>query len=117
MRVLKSANTSVERTIASFKDKPLDFGPGEEMRYSNSGYLVLGHVIEKVAGVSYGQFVLDNIFTPLGMTDSGYDSNTAVIARRASGYMPSPNGPVNAGFIHMSIPHAAGALYSTTRIC
>ena len=112
---LKSANTSVERTIASFKDKPLDFGPGEEMRYSNSGYLVLGHVIEKVAGVSYGQFVLDNIFTPLGMTDSGYDSNTAVIARRASGYMPSPNGPVNAGYIHMSIPHAAGALYSTTR--
>ena len=48
------------------------------------------------------------------MKDSGYDSNTAIIARRAAGYSPSPSGPVNAGFVHMSIPHAAGALYSTT---
>jgi hypothetical protein len=48
------------------------------------------------------------------MKDSGYDSNTAIIPRRASGYMPSPKGAVNAGYIHMSIPHAAGALYSTT---
>jgi CubicO group peptidase (beta-lactamase class C family) len=113
-RTLKSVESPVEKTIASFKERPLDFGPGEEMRYSNSGYLVLGHVIEKVSGVSYAQFVRDNLFTPLGMTDSGYDSNTTVIARRASGYMPSPSGPVNAGYIHMSIPHAAGALYSTT---
>jgi len=45
---------------------------------------------------------------------SGYDSNTAIITRRAAGYTPSPTGPVNAGFVHMSIPHAAGALYSTT---
>ena len=100
--------------IAAFRDKPLDFGPGEEMRYSNSGYLVLGHVIEKVTGGSYSQFLRDHIFTPLGMTDSGYDSNSTVIPRRASGYTPSPGGPVNAGYLHMSIPHAAGALYSTT---
>jgi hypothetical protein len=67
-----------------------------------------------VTGGSYEKFVTDNMFTPLGMKDSGYDSNTAIIARRAAGYMPSPAGPVNAGFVHMSIPHAAGALYSTT---
>src|SRR5437867_8957171 len=48
------------------------------------------------------------------MKDSGYDSNSAIISHRAAGYSPSQNGPVNAGFIHMSIPHAAGALYSTT---
>src|SRR4029077_410851 len=57
-------------------------------------------------------------FTPLGMKDSGYDSNSAIIERRAAGYTPSPDGPINtpinAGYIHMSIPHAAGALYSTT---
>ncbi len=111
---LKAVNTPVEKTIASFKDKPLDFGPGEEMRYSNSGYLVLGYVIEALTGGSYRKFVLDNIFTPLGMKDSGYDSNTTVIARRASGYMPSATGLVNAGYVHMSIPHAAGALFSTT---
>jgi CubicO group peptidase (beta-lactamase class C family) len=84
------------------------------MSYSNSGYLLLGYVIERVSGGSYEQFVTDNIFTPLGMKDSGYDSNTAIVPRRAAGYTPSATGPVNAGYVHMSVPHAAGALYSTT---
>jgi CubicO group peptidase (beta-lactamase class C family) len=111
---LKLTNTPVAKAITTVRDKPLEFLPGEKMSYSNSGYLVLGYVIERVAGVSYEKFVTDNILAPLGMKDSGYDSNTAIIARRAAGYAPSPSGPVNAGFIHMSIPHAAGALYSTT---
>ena len=111
---LKLEDTPVAKTIAAVRDKPLDFVPGEKMSYSNSGYLVLGHVIERVTGASYEKFVTDNIFTPLGMKDSGYDSNTAIISRRAAGYMPSAKGPVNAGYVHMSIPHAAGALYSTT---
>ena len=111
---LKLEDTPVAKTIATLRDKPLDFVPGGKMSYSNSGYLVLGHVIERVTGASYEKFVTDNIFTPLGMKDSGYDSNTAIITHRAAGYMPSATGPVNAGFVHMSIPHAAGALYSTT---
>jgi CubicO group peptidase (beta-lactamase class C family) len=111
---LQLVEAPVAHTIATVRDKPLDFPPGEKMSYSNSGYLVLGYVIERVTGASYEQFVTDNIFTPLGMKDSGYDSNTAIIPRRAAGYVPAPAGPVNAGFIHMSIPHAAGALYSTT---
>ena len=94
--------------------EPLDFFPGEKMSYSNSGYILLGYVIEKITGGSYEQFVRANIFTPLGMKDSGYDSNSAIIERRAAGYSPSPGGPINAGYVHMSIPHAAGALYSTT---
>jgi CubicO group peptidase (beta-lactamase class C family) len=113
-RTLKLEEMPVAKTIVTVRDKPLDFFPGEKMSYSNSGYLVLGHVIETVSGVSYEKFVTDNIFTPLGMKDSGYDSNKAIIARRASGYTPSASGPVNASFVHMSIPHAAGALYSTT---
>jgi len=111
---MKVRDTPVAKAIAAFRDKPLDFPPGEKMSYSNSGYLVLGYVVEQVAGTSYEKFVTDNIFTPLGMKDSGYDSNSAVIPHRAAGYAPSPRGPVNAGFIHMSIPHGAGALYSTT---
>ena len=113
-KTLKLEDTPVAKTVATVRDKPLEFVPGERMSYSNSGYLVLGYVIERVTGAGYGTFVTDNIFTPLGMKDSGYDSNTAIIPRRASGYVPSPNGPANAGFVHMSIPHAAGALYSTT---
>lgn len=111
---LKHEASPVARTIATVRDKPLDFPPGEKMSYSNSGYLVLGYTIERITGSTYEKFVTDNIFTPLGMKDSGYDSNTTIIPRRAAGYTPSPTGPMNADFIHMTIPHAAGALYSTT---
>ena len=67
-----------------------------------------------MSGQSYAAFLQENIFTPLGMKDSGLDSNADIIDRRAAGYAPGANGPVNAGFIHMSIPFAAGAVYSTT---
>lgn len=105
-----------EQLVARFRDKPLDFQPGEKWSYSNSGYVLLGYVLEKASGESYQAFLQKNIFDPLGMKDSGYDSNSAVIKSRASGYAPSDNGgfPLNAGFIHMSIPFSAGALYSTT---
>ena len=71
-------------------------------------------MIEKVSGESYEKFVQENIFTPLGMKDSGYDSNSAIIVHRADGYTKGPEGLQHAGFIHMSIPFSAGALYSTT---
>jgi CubicO group peptidase (beta-lactamase class C family) len=106
--------TTVDATVATLRDRQLDFGPGEQMSYSNSGYLVLGSIIEKVSGQSYEKFLADNFFTPLGMKDSGYDSNTALIKHRASGYNRTPSGLLNATYIHMSVPHAAGALYSTT---
>jgi CubicO group peptidase (beta-lactamase class C family) len=111
---LKFSPSTPDLIIAAFKDKPLDFGPGEEMRYSNSGYLVLGSIIEKLSGGSYAAFVTDNIFKPLGMNDSGYDSNSAIIPHRANGYIKGPVATVNAGYINMTVPHAAGALYSTT---
>jgi CubicO group peptidase (beta-lactamase class C family) len=113
-KTLQLSDTPPAKTIATVRDRPLDFFPGEKMSYSNSGYILLGYVIEKITGASYEQFVRDNIFTPLAMKDSGYDSNSAIIERRAAGYSPSPSGPINAGYVHMSIPHAAGALYSTT---
>ena len=103
-----------EKLVARFRDKPLDFQPGEKWSYSNSGYILLGYVLEKASGESYEQFLQENIFGPLDMKDSGYDSNSAIILRRASGYGPGKDGPMNAEFIHMSIPFSAGALYSTT---
>ncbi|HEY6230679.1 MAG TPA: serine hydrolase domain-containing protein, partial [Pyrinomonadaceae bacterium] len=103
-----------EKLVEWFRDKPLEFEPGTKWNYSNSGYVLLGYLIEKISGQSYAEFVQQNIFTPLGMKDSGYDSNSAIIAHRAAGYTPGNSGPVNAGFVHMSIPFSAGALYSTT---
>jgi CubicO group peptidase (beta-lactamase class C family) len=113
-RSTKTLPTTPEKLVARFRDKPLDFPPGSSWSYSNSGYVLLGYLIEKVSGESYSKFVQDNIFSPLGMKDSGYDSNTEVIDRRAVGYAPDPGGPVIAGYIDMSIPFAAGGLYSTT---
>jgi CubicO group peptidase (beta-lactamase class C family) len=106
--------TTPEKLVARFRDKPLEFQPEEKMSYSNSGYVLLGYLIEKISGESYEKFVQENIFTPLSMKDSGYDSNSAIIPHRAAGYVPGPTGPSNAGFIHMTVPLSAGALYSTT---
>jgi len=106
--------TTPEKLVARFRDKPLEFQPGEKWAYSNSGYVLLGYLLEKISGQPYAQFVQQNIFTPLGMQDSGYDSNSAIIPHRASGYVPRANGPENAGYINMTIPQAAGGLYSTT---
>jgi len=113
-RSTRATPATPESLVARFRNKPLEFQPGEKWNYSNSGYVLLGYLIEKISGQSYAEFVLQNIFNPLGMKDSGYDSNSAIIAHRAAGYTPAVKGPVNAGFVHTTIPFSAGALYSTT---
>ncbi|HXN73743.1 MAG TPA: serine hydrolase [Candidatus Acidoferrales bacterium] len=110
---LEPFTTTSEKLVARFRDKPLEFEPGEKFKYDNSGYALLGYLIEKISGQTYAQFVQDNIFTPLQMKDSGYDSNSAIIMRRASGYTNGKQGIENAGFINMTVPFAAGSLYST----
>lgn len=107
--------TTPEKEYASFRDKPLDFQPGEKFAYSNSNYILLGMIIEKVGFVPYGQFLRDNIFAPLHMNDSGIDSNTSILHHRVYGYTPAANNSfVNADYSDMTVPFAAGAIYSTT---
>jgi CubicO group peptidase (beta-lactamase class C family) len=106
--------TTPEQLVARFRDKPLEFQPGEKWNYSNSGYVLLGYLIEKISGETYEKFVQENIFTPLGMKNSGYDSNSEIIVHRAYGYSPGKESVENAGYIDMTIPFSAGALYSTT---
>jgi CubicO group peptidase (beta-lactamase class C family) len=100
--------SSPTQTIARFKGKPLDFQPGEKFSYSNSGYVVLGDIIERASGATYEAFLRDNIFVRLQMVDSGYDHNNDDLA---VGYRDQTIVP--ADFIDMSIPYAAGGLYST----
>lgn len=106
---------TIDSLIARFRDHPLEFQPGEDWDYSNSGYILLTAIVEKASGQSYADFVAETLFQPLGMSDSGYDSHAAILPRRASGYSPTAQGIVNADYVDMSIPQGAGALYSTTR--
>jgi len=110
----KALPATIDSLIARFRDRPLDFQPGEGRRYSNSGYVLLTAVIERASGKSYADFLSETVFQPLGMNDTGYDSNAAVLPRRASGYTPTASGMINAEYWDMSIPQGAGGLYSTS---
>jgi CubicO group peptidase (beta-lactamase class C family) len=99
--------------IDVFKNEPMDFDPGEEWNYNNSGYIILGHIIEEVSSKPYAEFVSENIFKPLGMKNSYYGSKSQLIPNRASGYSPIENGYRNAEYLSMSLPYAAGSLMST----
>jgi CubicO group peptidase (beta-lactamase class C family) len=108
-----STPETVTTMIARFRDKPLDFKPGEKFHYSNSGYFLLGAIIEKVSGKSYEAFLKEAIFAPLGMKDTGYDHSATILPGRASGYNRRGEELVNAEYLDMSQPYAAGSLYST----
>jgi CubicO group peptidase (beta-lactamase class C family) len=103
-----------EEELALFRDKPLDFEPGSQFSYSNSNFEVLGVVIEKVSGKKYGDLLRERIFAPLGMKDSGLDTDELILPKRAQGYMPGPGGIVLARSESMTVPWAAGSIYSTT---
>ncbi len=99
--------------VEVFADSTLQFTPGEKFTYSNSGYFLLGVIIEKVTGKSYEQVLQENIFTPLKMNSSGYDHHSTILKKRASGYEKNGRAFRNANYIDMSIPYAAGSLYAT----
>jgi CubicO group peptidase (beta-lactamase class C family) len=105
--------TTPQELIGRFRDKPLEFAPGEKFQYSNSGYVVLGTIIEHVAGESYQDFLRHNIFDVLKMNETGYDEHAAVLIHRAAGYQKEEGRIENAKYIETSVAYAAGALYST----
>lgn len=106
-------NASVAEMLDRFDEKPLDFEPGTRFRYSNSGYSLLGAVLEAVSGQSYGELVEERIFDPLGMEHTSYGDPERIVPRRAEGYQGTSGNYENAPYISMTQPHAAGALVST----
>ena len=93
-----------------------DFDPGTQWSYSNSGYFLVGAIIEKVSGQSFRDFAKQNLFDPCGMKQTAVDVNSEVVPKRASGYSPDSGNKgafLHAAFTHMSLPHAAGAIRST----
>jgi len=99
--------------IDSFKDEPYDFAPGKKWHYDNSGYFLLGMIVEKVSGKSYEQFLRENFFEPLKMNDTGVYRTGLALEHEALGYQ-FESGKFNKALNwDMSWAGAAGALYST----
>lgn len=113
MKTRIQADLTVQQLIDGFKNEPMQFAPGTKYRYNNSGYVLLGAIIEKVSGQSYGSFVSEKIFKPLGMTHSFYGTSEATIPKRALGYSGPVSAPQPAPPLSMTQPYAAGSLLST----
>ncbi len=113
-RTFEKQPTTPEKTYRLYRDKPLDFEPGSNWKYSNSGYLLLSYLVEKISHRKYEEFLQEKVLKPAGMKDSGYDLNALILHHRASGYTSSGAILQNTGYIDMTVPSGAGALYSTT---
>ncbi len=96
-----------------FSGMDLEFEPGTSWKYSNSGYFLLGVIIEVVTGRSYEEVLRARIIEPFGLTNTGYDNFDEIIERRAAGYLQSGSDYVNAPYLDTSLPYAAGMMYST----
>jgi CubicO group peptidase (beta-lactamase class C family) len=96
-----------------FSRLDLLFEPGTKFSYSNSGYFLLGVILEKVSGKPYHQLLRERIFDPLGMNQSGYDSTRPLMEKRAAGYDATLDGYVNTSYLDMGEPFSAGSLYSS----
>jgi CubicO group peptidase (beta-lactamase class C family) len=94
--------------------EPFDFNPGDALIYSNSGFFMLGLIIEKVSGSAYEDYVKKNLFEKAGMKNSYYGSEIRVIKNKAHGYDTGEKGLVHAGYLDHTWPYAAGSLCSTT---
>jgi CubicO group peptidase (beta-lactamase class C family) len=109
---MRDKSMTPQQVVAQFKDLPLDFEPGTKFNYSNSGYILLGLVIEKVSGEPYAQYLQKRIFDPIGMKNTGYmDYRTSLMA---VGYEPDSTGHLKLSIkVDPMVPFSAGALYST----
>lgn len=103
-----------QKILALFQNKPLEFVPGTRFNYSNSGYMLLGYIIEKVSGKPYEQLMREVILTPAGMKTAGFDFAHAASADKATGYnFINSTQYEAAGVVDSSVSYAAGSLYGS----
>ena len=106
-------DVSTAQLIATFRDAKPDFAPGKDWAYDNSGYALVGAVIEAVSGQSWHAYLRSALFEPLGLTHTGYGADPQFAAQQVHGYSLEDGKVVPAKVISMTIPNAAGALVST----
>lgn len=99
--------------LSQFSELELDFEPGSEWNYSNSGFFLLGVIIEHVTGMDFDDALEARITAPLGLENTGYDDFDRIITQRAQGYQKTPLGYAPAAYLDTTVPYAAGMIYST----
>jgi CubicO group peptidase (beta-lactamase class C family) len=104
---------SLENLLSHVLQRPCDFAPGDKWRYSNSGYVLLSYLIEKVSGLSFGRYMQRRLFEPLGMNRSSLLHDHAILPKRAYDYQSGPRGIEVARFVSPSWFRGSGALAST----
>jgi CubicO group peptidase (beta-lactamase class C family)/uncharacterized protein YneR len=105
---------SQQQIVDIFRNYPPDFEPGEKFNYSNSGYSLLGYIIEKVTKKPYEKVMRERIFQPLGMYHTGFDFAGLSHPKKSKGYfLISSDTIIKAPIVDSTIAHAAGAMYST----
>ncbi len=110
---LKTKQLSDAEMVALWQDKPLEFAPGERWKYCNSGYYLLGMVIEKASGLGYAEFLREAFFDPLQLARTRYDSSEELLLNRAQGYAYEQERFWNDAALDMRQPGAAGGLVSS----
>lgn len=113
LRDIAQKEMTPKMMVDFFKNEPVDFKPGEKFDYNNSGYVLLGYIIELVSGGTYEDFIKKHIFQKAGMSQSYYATDRQIITKRAYGYQKKESGYVNKTVINFSVPFASGALMST----
>ena len=114
LREIAQKDLSPKEMVDFFKNESVDFQPGEKFDYNNSGYVILGYIIELVSGKTYEDFIRENIFEKARMSHSRYATETAVVDKRAYGYQKKAEGYLNKSRISFNIPFSSGSLMSTT---
>ncbi|HND90097.1 MAG TPA: serine hydrolase domain-containing protein, partial [Saprospiraceae bacterium] len=112
----RKKNLTVPELVDFFKNEPMDFDPDMEWKYSNSGYILLGYIIEQVTGKPYERYLRERIFRPLGMNNTYLGTAEDTLRRRALGYTESETDStliLPAKPLSMTQPYAAGAMLST----
>jgi D-alanyl-D-alanine carboxypeptidase len=101
--------------VAMVARDTMDFAPGSRYRYNNTGYVLLGMIVERASGQPYPRYLQEKVYAPAGISETSFCYTTPIIKRRAHGYSRAAGQFVNADFLSMTQPYAAGSLCSTLR--
>jgi CubicO group peptidase (beta-lactamase class C family) len=110
---MRSCGIDFHQTLSLFQNKSLLFKPGAQYSYSNSGYVLLGYIIEKITGLSYDRYITENILKPLNLHNTFIDDNRTIIHYKAKGYIRDGLELTSLLPLNMEIGKPAGGIVST----